>query len=161
MGAIVSLFITVWLAVYGATASLRKELILKRITLYSDQLSGFYNPLSSLMAVNKSIFDNFGPHTLPEQHEEREVAATLWKTLRDRVILPNNDAMLGILRDKSHLIGEADDLSHYDVLVTHLIICRTFTEYLSERYTKYRFPSYVMEHARQQGRAWKEKLLVV
>lgn len=162
VGAIVSVVIAqifaVGLAVYGATASLRRELVLKRIAMCSDQLSGFYNPLVTLMAANKSVFDNFGPRTLPEQLEEREVAATLWKTLRDRVILPNNDTMLGILRDKSHLIGEADDLSHYAELVTHLIMYRVFTEYPTERYAKYQFPAHVIEQTRKQGQIVKAKL---
>jgi hypothetical protein len=126
--------ITLGLAIYATTASLRRELLLHRITAYSEQLFGFYNPLLSLILANKAVFDDFNPKTFPDNEIERETAAKVWAALKKGVILPNNEGILGILREKSHLVTETDDIEVYSSLFNHIVMYMVFVEYRTEQY---------------------------
>ena len=150
--------ITVVLAIYAATVSLRRELLLRRITAYSEQLSGFYNPLLSLILANKAVFDNFGPETFPDNEVERETAANVWAALKKGVILPNNEGILGILREKSYLVTETDDIENYSSLFNHIVMYRVFVEYRTEHYKKYTFPAQILDHVRSHSKKIKQKL---
>jgi len=162
MGAVAALvatqFVVAGVAWYNARATLRREVNLRRIAAYSERLSGFYNPVYAMCVANGRMFDGFGPPAYPDDPALADVAVKLWHQVRATIILPNNEAMLAILRDKSHLISEADDLSNYSGLLVHLMAYRLFVESATEKYRNYPFPKDVVGHIEGQIRRIKGEL---
>jgi hypothetical protein len=162
LGAIAALVVTqlvvVGVAWYNARAALKREVNLRRIAACSERLSGFYNPLYAMCLANGRMFEGFGPSTYPDDPLLAEVAVELWHRVRTTVVLPNNEAMLAVLRDKSHLISEADDLSNYTDLLAHLMVYRLFVEHPTEKHKNYLFPKHVVGHLEDHIRRLKGEL---
>ena len=150
IGAIAGLVITNAIAIgkiaLQARQSFAAQLALKRVEFMSEQLSDFYNPLFSLLAANRHVFENFGPATFPTDQGRRDAAAMNWKAMRDAVILPNNESISRILRDKSHLISDTDDIAKYLDLNNHVHAYRVFVKEPTEAYAKHAFPKAVAGH---------------
>jgi len=149
-GAVIVLLITngiaLWKIIFQARESLATQLRLKRIEFISQQLAEFYNPIYSMMRSNGHIFRHFGPKTFPDDEIFRQTAGENWKLLKERVILPNNKTMAGILREKSHLLSSNDDISYYLDLNNHLSMYEIFSENPTELYKDFQFPEGIMEH---------------
>ncbi len=150
VGAIVVLLITnaiaLWQVIYQTNRSLSDQLRLKKIEFLSQQLSEFYNPIYSMMCLNKNIFGNFGPQSFPQEEIFRQAAGKNWELLRDKVILPNNTLIVELLKNKSHLISSNDDIKEYLNLNNHLVMYEVFTEYPTEVYKKCHFPPDILLH---------------
>jgi hypothetical protein len=162
VGAILVLLLTngisLWKIILQAKESLLGQLRLKRIEFISQQLAEFYNPLYSMMLVNRHIFWHFGPKSFPDDEIYRQTAGENWNMLRERVILPNNRAMASILRDKSHYVSPKDNIAHYLELNNHLNMYEIFSENPTELYRDYQFPKNILEHVENQ-RNYLVKLL--
>ena len=72
--------------------------------------------------------------------------------MRDRVILPNNECIANILRTKSHLMSDTDDVCHYLDLNNHIVFYQVFNEMPTEAYEKHRFPGAVVGHLESKRR---------
>lgn len=154
VGAIAVLAITnalaVWRVVLQSRQTFAAQLALKRVEFLSEQLSGFYNPLYALLAANRHVFEKFGPQTFPGDHDRREAAASNWNAMRDGVILPNNEAIGAILRDRSHLVSDTDDIANYLDLNNHVHAYRVFVTAPTEAYASHQFPQAVADHLSRQ-----------
>jgi hypothetical protein len=126
--------------------SLEVQIKLKNIDFVNQQLTDFYNPLYSLMMINGSVFESTGPISFPEDIINREVAALAWNKIKLDVIIPNNQRIMSILRDKSHLISKSDSLLNYMELQNHLAMYEVFQNVRTESYEKFKFPSKILEH---------------
>lgn len=150
VGASIALAIPNALAIINVNRQHRKSLEvqikLKNIDFINQQLTDFYNPLYSLMTTNKNIFESIGPISFPQDIISREVAALAWNKIKLDVIIPNNQRIMSILRDKSHLISRDDSLSNYLELQNHLAMYEVFQNIRTEAYTKFKFPSNILEH---------------
>lgn len=161
VGAILILVITNSVSLYevilSSKRSYQNDIRLKNIDLLSDKLNSFYNPLYSLLFANQSLFLAFEPRKFPKDHIRREAASKVWGEIRKSVILPNNDRVLGILEEKSHLLHEEDKIQNYAELVNHLHSYKVFCEITTEVHNKFPFPEYIVEHvARMRDRLLEE-----
>lgn len=161
VGAILVLVITNSVSLYEVILSSRRiyrnDIKLKNIELLSNKLNSFYNPLYSLLFANQSLFFAFGPRTFPDNHIRREAASEVWREIRGNVILPNNDRVLEILEEKSHLLHEEDGIQTYTELINHLHSYKVFCEITTEVHNRFPFPEYIIEHiSRMRDRLLKE-----
>jgi hypothetical protein len=117
------------LAIYLTTSlAMRSQLRLRRVDLIKQKLEEFYTPMLALLTQNGALFRSFGPHTFPNALHRREAAAQVWNELRSKIILPNNELMLKILAEKSHLISQLDSYDNYVPLQNHIIMYKIFCE---------------------------------
>jgi hypothetical protein len=97
------------LAIYlTSSLAVRSQLRLRRVDLVKQKLEEFYTPMLALLTQNGALFGSFGPHTFPDAPHRREAAAQVWNELRTKIISPNNELMLKILAEKSHLTSSGD-----------------------------------------------------
>ena len=150
VGAIAILVVTNSVSLYEVILSSRRnyrnDVKLKNIDLLSEKLNSFYNPLYSLLSANQSLFMVFGPRSFPEDRIRREAAAKIWAEIRGNVILPNNDRILGILEDQSHLLHDRDEIWNYVELINHLHSYKIFCEITTEIHNSFKFPEYIVAH---------------
>lgn len=162
VGAILVLLITngvsLWQVLLGAKKSLALQLRLGKIQAVDTMLREFYNPVFTLLSINKYVFQNFGPHTFPSEEIARQVAGETWTELKTRVILPNNRELADTLRRMSHHICMADDIKHYLELANHLACYEIFVDMPTEQYAKFRFPNSIEEHVSTVRGALVEEL---
>lgn len=159
IGAISVLLITnglaLWKIYLQARAAFNSQIKIKNIEWLSQQLTEFYNPLYTLLHLNREAFDAVGPQTFPTDTHRREAAGELWEATKESVIIPNNRKMQEVLRDKSHLISTGDRLSAYLPLMNHVAMYEIFQEIPTEIYDNFRFPAGILEHIEVQ----RERLL--
>ena len=120
---------------------MRSQLRLRRVDLIKQKLEEFYTPMLALLTQNGALFRSFGPHTFPNAPHRREAAAQVWNELRSKIILPNNELMLKILAEKSHLISQLDSYDNYVPLQNHIIMYKIFCENPNEVYDSFKFPN--------------------
>lgn len=142
--------VAIWQIIIRAQKSLEEQLRIKRIDHISQQLSEFYDPLYSMMRANGSVFRNFGPNAFPDDDIRSKSAAENWENLKKRVILPNNQKMVDILRSKSHLMSKSDRIDNYIPLNNHLQFYEVFVESPTELYDKFRFPEGIVDHVEEK-----------
>lgn len=147
---LISNSITIWQVFARSRQDRRNQIYLAEINFAKEQLAYFYDPMLSLLKVNSEIFRKFGPHTFPEDPISATAAETIWKEMRDDVVLPNNTKMIDILRNNSYLLMESDSLDNYRSLQLHLSMYSVFQKYPSEIYYEYRFPEGIENHVRQK-----------
>jgi hypothetical protein len=159
IGAIAVLLITngfaLWKIYLQAHAAFESQLKIKKIEWISQQLTEFYNPLFTLLHVNRDVFKAVGPQTFPDDPNRREAAGELWEATKNSVIIPNNKKIQGVLQDKSHLISSDDGLSAYLPLINHISMYEIFQDIPTEIYARFQFPTGILEHI--EGR--REQLL--
>lgn len=150
VGAIAVLVITnavTLLAIYlKAGADLRQQIKLANQAFVHQQLSEFYDPLVAALALNRDVFLKAGPDTFPADPIRRDAAGTLWSTLKEKVIIPNNATIANLLTSKSHLIAKHDELAKYLPLFTHIRMYQAFIDQQNEIYSNFRFPVGIEAH---------------
>lgn len=129
---------------------MRVQLQLRQVDLIKQSLEEFYTPLVALLSQNGTLFDTFGPRTFPEDSHRRAGSVQVWNELRERIILPNNEAILKLLTKKSHLISTLDCHEQYTALQNHIVMYKIFSASPNEVYNKFKFPSGIVEHAKSQ-----------
>ncbi|HLO17760.1 MAG TPA: hypothetical protein VK206_23220 [Anaerolineales bacterium] len=131
----------------------------KRNLLYS-QLSEFYDPIFSLLSVNKRIFERIGPNsqarwdrTFPE-----EETAEVWNKLVERVITPNNLRVCEIIQTKLHLLSPDDTIEPYMEFITHAYAYQVFREKPYESYTLFQFPRTFFDHVENKRNVLRQRI---
>ncbi len=66
--------------------------------------------------------------------------------LKYRVIIPNNKEMINVIRSKSYLLGESDDIENYMDLSNHMQMYEIFSESPTEAYSRFQFPKNILQH---------------
>jgi len=131
----------------------------KRNLLYS-QLSEFYDPIFSLLSVNRRIFERIGPNsqarwdrTFPEQE-----TAEVWNKLVERVITPNNLQICEIIQTKLHLLSPDDTIEPYMEFITHAYAYQVFREKPYETYTLFQFPRTFFDHVESKRNILRQRI---
>lgn len=149
-GAICMLVVTnaiTLLAIYlKAGADFKQQTRLANRNFVRNQLSEFYDPLVSALALNRAVFEKAGPSTFPRDAIRRESAGALWQSLKEKVILPNNSTIAALLSTKTHLISTEDDLARYLPLYTHIRMYEAFLDDPNELYSEFQFPKGIELH---------------
>lgn len=131
----------------------------KRNLLYS-QLSDFYDPIYSLLSINKRIFERIGPNsqarwdrTFPEQE-----TAEVWNKLVDSVVTPNNLRVCEIIQTKLHLLSPDDKVEPYMEFITHAYAYQVFREKPYESYALFQFPKSFFDHVEGKRNILRQRI---
>lgn len=131
----------------------------KRNLVYS-QLSEFYDPIFSLLSVNRRIFERIGPNS--EARRDRsfseEEVAEVWNKLVERVIAPNNLKVGEIIQTKLHLLAPDDEIEPYMEFITHAYAYQVFREKPYEAYSLFQFPTTFLDHVESQRNILRQRI---
>ena len=106
------------------------------------QLTCFYDPIYTLLAANKSIFERIGPTSAARRNGQfnDEETAEVWTKLSAEVIVPNNIKVCEIIEKNLHYMSDADDENTYLEFVTHAHAYKVFVQGAYEAYKLFSFP---------------------
>lgn len=106
------------------------------------QLTSFYDPIYTLMAANKQIFERIGPTSSTRTGGlfNDEETAEVWAKLSAEVIVPNNARVCEIIEANLHFMSDADDEAVYLEFVTHAHAYKVFKKGAYEAYQLFQFP---------------------
>ncbi|AIS15538.1 hypothetical protein JM49_28810 [Pseudomonas chlororaphis subsp. aurantiaca] len=130
----------------ASRAAIKKELAVDSFKTFKSQLSEFYDPLNALVSANYDMFEALGPKTFPSDPYKGEEAADLWGEVVSEVILPNNQAIVEIIKTKSHLIDSTDSLKHYFYYVKHAQSYMLFRRQANSLHEKFPYPKDLLVH---------------
>lgn len=130
----------------ASKAAIKKELAVDSFKTFKAQLSEFYDPLNALASANYDMFEALGPKTFPSDPYKGEEAADLWNEVVSEVILPNNRAIVEIIKAKSHLIDSTDSLKHYFYYVKHAQSYMLFRRQANSLHEKFPYPKDFLTH---------------
>jgi hypothetical protein len=118
------------------------------------QLTSFYDPIYTLLAANKNIFERVGPASLArkEGHFNDEETAEVWAKLSVEVIVPNNARVCRIIEENLHFLSDEDDEALYLEFVTHAHAYSVFKQSAYEAYRLFQYPKELLP-AVQKARA--------
>lgn len=133
--------IGVWL---GAKITSRNITKLQMIQRIDERLAGFYEPMLLLLSLNKSIYESFGLN--PDDSND---AGLVWEKVRETAIIPNNAAILSLIRDKAPLMAKGDDPSAYLPLAKHIASYAIYVEKANQSHKKFKYPQGIIEHLQQ------------
>ncbi|UXI67068.1 hypothetical protein [Tahibacter amnicola] len=118
------------------------------------QLTSFYDPVYTLLAANKQIFERLGPKSsarLDQQFNDEETAE-VWQKLSVEVVVPNNSRICEIIHTSLHYLADAGDEDLYLGFLTHAHAYKVFKQGAYEAYRLFQFPAGFFE-AVERGRA--------
>lgn len=106
------------------------------------QLTSFYDPIFTLLAANKHIFERIGPTSLARTKGKfnDEETAEVWDKLSIEVIVPNNEKICEIIEANLHFMSDSDDEAIYLEFVTHAHAYKVFKQGAYEAYQLFQFP---------------------
>lgn len=128
------------------------------------QLSDFYDPIYTLAATNRKIFEQVGPrselrHSLSYSDDE---IAKLWHQMVEDVILPNNKSISSIITSKLYLLDEGDSPELYIDFLLHAHTYRAFRQKPFSAYSRFQYPDQfdknVNDHRNQLKQAFVSTL---
>ncbi|WP_313951936.1 hypothetical protein [Accumulibacter sp.] len=110
------------------------------------QLTSFYDPVYTLLAANKAIFERIGPTSAArtEQMFNDEETADVWQTLSNEVVVPNNQRVCEIIHAQLHFLAENDDESLYLEFLTHAQAYKVFKQGTYEAYRLFPYPKEIL-----------------
>ncbi|MBE9399696.1 hypothetical protein IOQ59_20725 [Pontibacterium sp. N1Y112] len=113
----------------------------------NEQLSEFYNPLVTLLSVNRDIFQRIGPtsETRRSGRFNDEETAEVWRNLCKTVVVPNNIRVCEIIEKNIHLIKDHSQEKQYFDFLTHAYAYQVFQETTYEAYALFTFPDGFLE----------------
>lgn len=131
----------------------------KRNLLYS-QLSDFYDPIYSLLSVNKRIFERIGPTSRArwDRRFPEEETAEVWNKLVEVVIIPNNLRICEIIQTKLHLLSPEDEVEPYMEFITHAYAYQVFREKPYESYALFQFPRSFFDHVENKRNGLRQRI---
>jgi|GEM_PF-2173006 len=120
----------------------------ERRNLFYAQLSDFYDPVFSLLSVNRNIFNRVGPNSAARYNNSfpEDETAEVWNKLVQQVITPNNLKICEIIQTKLHLLAPGDAVEPYMEFITHAYAYHVFREKTYEAYKLFQFPQSFFEH---------------
>lgn len=128
--------------------------------LFYSQLSDFYDPIFSLLSINKRIFERIGPdsETRWDTAFPGDETAEVWNKLVERVITPNNLKICEIVQTKLHLLSPTDRIEPYMEFITHAYAYQVFREKPYEAYRLFRIPPNFFNHVESQRNALRRRV---
>lgn len=128
--------------------------------LFYAQLSEFYDPIFSLLSVNRRIFRKIGPSSETRYNRvfPEEETAEVWNKLVQQVITPNNIKICEIIQTKLHLLALGDSVEPYMEFITHAYAYQVFREKPYEAYKLFQFPQYFFDHVETQRNVLRQRL---
>lgn len=131
----------------------------KRSLAYA-QLSEFYDPIFSLLSVNRRIFERIGPNsqTRWDRTFSEQETAEVWNKLVERVITPNNLKICEIIQTKLHLLSPDDKIEPYMEFITHAYAYQVFREKPYESYTLFQFPRTFFDHIESKRNFLRQRI---
>lgn len=122
------------------------------------QLTCFYDPIYTLLAANKSIFERIGPTSAARRAGQfnDEETAEVWAKLSAEVVVPNNIKVCEIIEKNLHFMSDVDDESMYLEFVIHAHAYKVFGQSAYEAYKLFSFPQELfslVQEARAQVRS--------
>lgn len=140
---IIVVFVSNYLERRRAVFNLQSEVKIKnRVEHLERQLSEFYGPVYILLLINYSLVKlRFDPdvdeytNLIPEE---------VWQDLRDNVLVPNNSAIVEIIKSKIHLIESPEIQDCIQQFVVHAEVWkRAIDRQMSrdEYLARFKFPS--------------------
>ena len=82
----------------------------------------------------------FGPRTFPEDPHSGEEALHIWNILVDRVILPNNNEIVTIIKKNTHLMAPSDNFKLYLNFMKHAVSYDAFRDTANELHGNFGYP---------------------
>jgi hypothetical protein len=128
--------------------------------LFYSQLSEFYDPIFSLLSVNRKNFNRIGPNSAARYSNffpENETAE-VWNKLVRQVITPNNLKVCEIIQTKLHLLAPGDAVEPYMDFITHAYAYHVFREKPYEAYALFQFPQGFFEHVEVKRNGLRQHL---
>lgn len=124
------------------------------------QLTSLYDPLYTLLAANRSIFERIGPtsSTRREGKFNDEETAEVWQKLSNEVVVPNNNRICEIIQGNLHYSTEADNEAIYLEFLTHAHAYKVFKQGAYEAYRLFPFPKEFFESVRSARAALRSEL---
>lgn len=154
-------FVTLWKIKKETSESLKKELVLTKISHEKEKLEKFYDPIYAILSTNSEIFNSFGPRSFPEEEYSRNEAATIWNKMVKNIILPNNRKIGKIISNYSHLIDYKDDLSLYLEYLKHLESYKHFVKYPNALHKQHKYPLGFLDNVAKYRKDILENLLEI
>ena len=160
---IVSLFLTNYISRRQSAQLLQDEIqTRKRIDHLERQLTEFYGPVSALLSINLGILRiTYDPKT---QTYSKDVPDDFLQELKEGVMIPNNLAIVEIIKHNFHLI-EGDTLpTHVVDFVVHAITWPIYKKHGLERaryLSRFRFPQEFDEYITVTTRTLKAEYLAL
>lgn len=139
---IISLFLTNYISRRQSAQLLQDEIqTRKRIDHLERQLTEFYGPISALLSINLGILRiTYDPKT---QTYFKDVPDGFLQELKESVMVPNNLAMVEIIKHNFHLIEGSALPTHVVDFVVHAITWPIYRKHGFERtqyLNRFRFP---------------------
>lgn len=162
--ATVSLFVSIRTEKERIQLESRLNLLLgieqEKRNLFYAQLSEFYDPIFSLISVNRKIFKRIGPSSETRYNRSfpDEETAEVWNKLVQQVIIPNNMKVCEIIQTKLHLLAPGDSVEPYMEFITHAYAYQVFREKPYEAYKLFQFPQYFFDHVEAQRNVLRQRL---
>lgn len=124
------------------------------------QLASLYDPLYTLLAANKSIFDRIGPTSSARRAGEfnDNETAEVWHKLSNEVVVRNNERICEIIQENLHYSAEADDEAIYLDFLTHAQAYKVFKQGAYEAYRLFPFPKPFFESVRGARAALRSEI---
>lgn len=128
--------------------------------LFYSQLSEFYDPIFSLLSVNKQIFERIGPNSQARWDEKNleQETSEVWNKLVERVIIPNNLKVCGIIQTKLHLLSSNDSIEPYMEFITHAYAYQVFREKPYESYALFGLPKTFYQHVEDNRNSLRQRI---
>ncbi|MET4695171.1 hypothetical protein [Endozoicomonas lisbonensis] len=113
----------------------------------NKQLSEFYNPIVTLLSVNRDIFERIGPRSEARASGvfNDEETAEVWKNLCKTVVIPNNLKVCDLIEKNIHLINNHSYEKDYFDFLTHAYAYQIFQDSAYEAYRLFTYPSGFLE----------------
>lgn len=127
-------------------AAIRKEMSVSLINLTKERLIKFYDPMVTLLTINRDMFNTFGPKSFPQETHLRIEAVEVWNKIIDEVILPNNKKICELVLQHSHLIDDEDKLADYIEFVKHAKSYDVFRQTRNEIHKNFPYPTALIEN---------------
>lgn len=118
----------------------------KRVRI-NKQLSEFYNPIVTLLSVNRDVFERIGPTSEARRSGKfnDEETAQVWGNLCKTVVVPNNMKVCELIEKNIHLIKSHTNEREYFDFLTHAHAYQVFKETTYEAYSLFTYPKGFLE----------------
>ena len=130
--------------------ALKREITLTSIKLDKERLELFYDPIFTTLSTNEDIYNSFGPNTFPEDDALRNEASIVWRNMINNIILPNNELIIKVITNKSHLIVKEDNINSYLEFLKHAQSFSHFVKFPNSIHKGYKYNPQFKEHIKNQ-----------
>ena len=114
----------------------------------NQQLSEFYNPIFTLLSVNRKIYERVGPGSQARDNASysTEDIKNIWRELRQTVVIPNNLRICEIIENKLQLLSDEDVAAPYLEFTVHAHAFKALKSLGGEQYELFPIPEDFSNH---------------